>query len=384
MATADAPPTRPRFIAAIAISGAVGLVLGYGVLLVVTGGIALMWETIPQTWETTPAWYIVSVLLIAAGLVFVVRRYVGDSGHSPLAGIKITGLTPKEYVGAILAILASLFGGAVLGPEVALVATGSVVGGLVAKLLGCLDPQSAKRIVGVGALGAILALFVGPLLAGSMSLDGASTTIDLDDVGWAIPVAIIATFAITLARLLGALIMRAGGPGPSLRVLMGAALVIALAAIALEYVSDQRAIYVVTSGEELITELPKLTSVSTVVAILIFKSLAYAVSLGAGFRGGPFFPAMFLGAAAGLLISLLIPNGPSVPAAMTIGVVASVIATAKMSWPIAIVLGLALGFAMGGWALIPSAVVAALIARAVPRWGDRIVAAQSQDVQVGR
>ena len=368
----DEVSTTRRMIPAMIVAGVVGLVLGYGVLLLVNAGIELMWETIPETWESTPVWYVFGVLVVAAVLIYMVRRYVGDDGHSPLGGIKISSLTPKQYLGAILAILLSLFGGAVLGPEVALVATGSVVGGLAAKWMKCTDAKSVKSIVGIGALGAIMALFVGPLLAGSLSLGAQSSSVQFDDLGWAILVAVIATIAISVARLVGFLIARAAGPGPHLRILIGAALVIGSVAILMEYLTGERAIFVVTSGEELITDLPTLTSISTVVAIIAFKSIAYAVSLGAGFRGGPFFPAMFVGAASGLLISLILPNGPGVYSAMTVGVVASVIATAPMKWPIAIALGIAIGFAMGGWTLIPSAVVGAVVARVIPRWGDRI------------
>src|SRR5262249_2828116 len=45
-------------------------------------------------------------------------------------------------------------------------------------------------------------------------------------------------------------------------------------------------------------------SVSTLALLLVFKGLAWSVSLG-NFRGGPTFPALFLGAAAGLLASHL-------------------------------------------------------------------------------
>ena len=63
-----------------------------------------------------------------------------------------------------------------------------------------------------------------------------------------------------------------------------------------------------------------------VVAIIIFKAITYAVSLGSGFRGGPFVPAMFIGATVGLLISLTMgDSGPSVPAALVGAVVASLI-----------------------------------------------------------
>jgi len=122
----------------------------------------------------------------------------------------------------------------------------------------------------------------------------------------------------------------------------------------------------------LITELPKISSVATVVAIIIFKTIAYAVSLGSGFRGGPFFPGMFVGAASGLLISLTLPEGPTVTSAMAVGVVAAVVATAPMKWWVVIVIGVGVGFAMGGWTLIPAAVVGAVVARLIPRWGDRL------------
>ena len=357
------------------IAGVVGLVLGYVALSVVNAGIALVWQTVPSGWESTPIWYVVGVLVIAAVLVYLIRTRIGDGGHSPLAGLAVSGMTPQQYLGAILAILASLFGGVVLGPEVALVATGSVVGTLIAKWMRFGDAKNAKKIIGFGALGAILALFVGPLLAGTLSMDGPPQSIEVAQLGWAIVVAIIATVAVSLARLVAALVARAAGPAPHLGIMVGSALIIAAAAIAMTLVTGESVLYVLTSGEDLITELPTITSVSTVVAIIAFKSLAYAVSLGAGFRGGPFFPAMFVGAASGLLIALALPDGPSVQAAIIVGVVASVIATAPMKWPLAILLGVVIGFAMGTWTLVPAALIGAAVARAIPRWADRIAAA---------
>ena len=162
------------------------------------------------------------------------------------------------------------------------------------------------------------------------------------------------------------------GSGPHLGVLVGASLVVAGSALAVQYLTGESVLFVVTSGEEMITYVPTLTSVSTVALVLAFKALAYAVSLGAGFRGGPFFPAMFVGATAGLLAALALPSGPSIQAAMVVGVVAAVIATAPMKWPIAIVLGIVIGFVMGTWTLVPAALVGAVVARAIPRWADRM------------
>ena len=364
--------TRQRPLPAMLIAAVVSLAVGYVVLELVNAGIRLVWETIPGTWTQTPAWYVIGVLLIAAVLVYLVRRFVADSGHSPIGGIKVSGLTPKEYLGAILAIFASLWGGVVLGPEVALVATGSVIGGIAAKSMRITESKVVTKVVGVGALGGILALFVEPFMSGSMKLGSAPTAIEVDQLGWAVLVALIATVAVTIARLLAALISRASQAGPHLPILVGAALIIAAAALLMQAWTGQAVIYITTSGEDLITDLPTLTSAPTVAAIIALKTIAYAVSLGAGFRGGPFFPAMFVGAASGLLIALVIDGGPSVPAAIVVGVIAAVIATAPMKWPIAISLGVVLGFLMGTWTLVPAAIVGAIVARAIPRLGDRI------------
>ena len=370
--SAPASVTRQRPLPAMLIAGIVSLAVGYVVLELVNAGIRFVWETIPGTWTQTPAWYVTAVLLIAAVLVYLVRRFVGDSGHSPIGGIKVSGLTPKEYAGAILAIFASLWGGVVLGPEVALVATGSVIGGIAAKLMRITESKVVTKVVGVGALGGILALFVEPFMSGTMKLGSAPTAIEVDQLGWAILVALIATLAVTIARFAAALIARASQAGPHLPILVGAALIIAATALLMQAWTGQSITYVTTSGEDLITDLPTLTSASTVATIIALKTIAYAVSLGAGFRGGPFFPAMFVGAASGLLIALVLDGGPSVPAAIVVGVIAAVIATAPMKWPIAISLGVVLGFLLGTWTLVPAALVGAIAARAVPRLGDRI------------
>jgi H+/Cl- antiporter ClcA len=171
-----------------------------------------------------------------------------------------------------------------------------------------------------------------------------------------------------------AVLARATGAGPHLPILIAAALIIGISALIVQSRTGESIVFIVTSGEEFITKLPALTSASTVLAIIIFKAIAYAVSLGSGFRGGPFFPAMFIGAAVGLLISLAMgDSGPSVPAAIVVGVIASLIATAPMKWPIVIILGVVLGLMMGTWTLVPAALVGAVVARLIPRWGDRVV-----------
>ncbi len=368
-------PAARRPIPAMLIAAVISLILGFIVLEIVNAGIITIWETIPEGWATTPAWYIIGLLLVAAVLVYVIRKYVGDAGHSPIGGIKVSSITPKEYVGVILAILASLWGGVVLGPEVALVTTGSMIGGLVAKRMHFTDAADQKKIVGFGALGAILALFIGPALSGSMKLGGAPDNFEIDQLGWAIVVAVVVAIVVTLARTVAALLARATGHGPHLPILIAAAIIVGASALIVHGRTGESILFIVTSGEEFISKLSGLTTISTVVAIIIFKAVAYAVSLGSGFRGGPFFPAMFVGAAVGLLISLARgDSGPSTHAAVIVGVIASLVATAPMKWWIVIVLGVALGLLMGSWALVPAALVGAVVARLIPRWGDRIAA----------
>ncbi len=46
------------------------------------------------------------------------------------------------------------------------------------------------------------------------------------------------------------------------------------------------------------------------IAILIAKMLAYAISQGSGFLGGPIFPTLFIGGTAGVVVHLVIPSVP--------------------------------------------------------------------------
>jgi len=59
---------------------------------------------------------------------------------------------------------------------------------------------------------------------------------------------------------------------------------------------------------------------STLTLLLVFKGLAWAISLG-NFRGGPAFPALFLGASAGVLAAHLpsLSQTPAVAALMAAG-----------------------------------------------------------------
>ncbi|MEZ5116484.1 MAG: chloride channel protein [Candidatus Nanopelagicales bacterium] len=364
MVTESASTARPGLVP-VAVTAVLSLPLGLGVLFLVQGGIAAVWERSED--QPLPAWYVLAVPVVAALLVYAVRRLLGDDGHSPLGGIKVAALTPQQYVNVILAILLTLLGGLVLGPEVAMVSTGGVTGVVVARLA---HSEATEKLAMVGALAALLALFVAPVLTGSVAVEPAQQTLTWSGLLVAVPAAAAATLAVQLSRAGGWLLLRAAGAGPSLWALVLTALVVGGAALAMRAATGADVMFVVTSGEGQIRALAQETSVATVLAVLVAKVVAYGFSLGAGFRGGPFFPAMFVGAAAGIATALAIPGGLPVGAAAVTGVVAATVATAPMGWRTVVILGAVIGFAFGSWPLVPVALVGAVIARLLPRWGD--------------
>jgi H+/Cl- antiporter ClcA len=95
-------------------------------------------------------------------------------------------------------------------------------------------------------------------------------------------------------------------------------------AIAFHATSGKNASEVLFSGQSALPGLvsnPGAWSISALLLLLAFKSIAWGISLGS-FRGGPTFPAMFIGAAAGLLASHL--PGFDLTAAVAVGIGAGV------------------------------------------------------------
>jgi hypothetical protein len=87
---------------------------------------------------------------------------------------------------------------------------------------------------------------------------------------------------------------------------------------------------VLFSGQSAIGPLvadPGAWSLSALALLIAFKGLAYGVSLGT-FRGGPTFPAMFLGAAGGLMAAQL--PGFELTPAVAVGLGAAVVAVLRL------------------------------------------------------
>ncbi|MCH9815479.1 MAG: chloride channel protein [Actinomycetia bacterium] len=356
----SAPRNSPLSLALIAI---LSLGLGYVVFKIVQWLVTSLWTDVPaNTFDGSAPWYYLLALPMVAGvLVALFRR--GADGHNPLGGISAAPISVPDYPFVLAAILATLAGGLVLGPEVALVSTGSVIGGFI----GSKQPNpDMGKAVGVGVIFGLLALVVDPIRTGTLSVgDGGSFAWD----GlWHGAIAAIAT-AILLGVIFAlgkALVAARGGDRPVVWQLALAGLAVGGVAWCYQTWADQPVDLVLTSGEQMIRPMMELGSIGLILATVAAKSLAYWISLGSGFRGGPYFPAMFAGAGFGAVTALIFDAPTQGPALA--GLLAAMAYLAKTKWVFTVVLALALGFILGGLALIPVALLGAAIGKLIPRF----------------
>jgi hypothetical protein len=131
---------------------------------------------------------------------------------------------------------------------------------------------------------------------------------------WTVGLAAATAIAVFVVLELGRWTLRAAERRP-FPATIAAAVVVGLLAIMFELITDEPAGAVLFSGEVALAPLVNPAAPiaeSAVVWLLLFKGAAWGLSLGA-FRGGPTFPAIFLGAAAGLLAADL-PGYAEAPA----------------------------------------------------------------------
>ncbi len=327
-----------------------------------------------------PNWWYLVVLAIA-GLITAaaITRLPGNGGHTPANGLSTEQVGPEALPGVILAALASIGLGAVVGPEAPLIAIGGGLGILAGRRLQR-DPQQQQVVDIVAAsstFAAVSFLFGSPLIAsiilieaiglggsqlrvvlvpglmaagigslvsvGMGSWTGLSTSDisigvlplqefarpDLTDFLWTIPFAAAVAVLVVVIFALGKRLVEAVRRQPLLLTAAGG-LIVAGLAIAYSEITNHTVNDVLFSGQEEVGTLvshASTYSVGALLAILAFKGLAYSISL-AGFRGGPIFPAIFLGAAAGLAASHL-PGFETTPA-VAVGIGAATAAALRL------------------------------------------------------
>src|SRR6476619_7698467 len=123
--------------------------------------------------QAEPVWWPLPVLAVGGALTGLAIRYLpGTGGAHPAEGFTThRAPTPAELPGVILAALATLIFGAVLGPEAPLIAIGSGLGVLAVQLTARdAPPMAAAVIAAAGSFASISALVGSPLIGAFLLL----------------------------------------------------------------------------------------------------------------------------------------------------------------------------------------------------------------------
>ncbi len=334
-----------------------------------------LWHDLPDALGHSSApWYLVVGLPVVGAAVVVVARLLlpGDGGHSPLEGLSMAPTPLANGPGVALAALGTLPFGAVLGPEAPVIALGSVVG-VAAARISPVGQQGTKVLASAGGFAAISALFGGPLVAGMLLVEGGIGMgvmllpvllpglvaagigylvfvgfgswggleapglvvsdlplydgVHLLDLIVAVVIGVIGALTALVARRLAE---RVDGLGGSLGVpglLLGGGLAVGLLAeLGGQLGADPTDI--LFSGQASLNAVTSADSTKIVAILLVAKLLAYAVSLGCGFRGGPVFPAIFLGVALASLTVVAFDVSPTL--AIAVGTAAGAAAQTRL------------------------------------------------------
>lgn len=328
-----------------------------------------------------PTWWPLPVLAVGSLLVaLAITRLPGHGGHIPAMGLSASGPSgPNVLPGIILAGAATLASGLVLGPEAPLIAIG---GGLAALTISLArrdaPPQVLMLVTAAGSFSALSFIFASPMIAAVLLIEaiglggpklrvvlvpgliasGIGTLVSLGvgslsglsskdyslgplplsplghlepaQFGWTIALALVVAVVASFVQRGGLLTYRAVSRRQLVVLLPAIGLIIGGLAIAFSQITGKSVDEVLFSGQD---QLPGLISqagtwsLAALAWVILFKGLAYALSLGS-FRGGPVFPALFLGAAGGIMCSHL-PGFP-LAAAVPVSIGAAMVAMLRL------------------------------------------------------
>ncbi len=414
----NAPPDptellrSPAYVGLLLFGAIVGVpvaVVAYFFLKAVAEVQQFVFTTLPEDlgFDSQPAWWPILPLVLAGLLVALTIRFLpGEAGHKPAEGFKTGGpVAPIELPGIFLASFTTLSLGVVLGPEAPLIAIGSGLGVLAVRLIKRDAPQMAAMVVGGAGSFAAIASLLGSPLAGAFllmeaaGLGGAMIGVVLvpgllaAGVGSLIYVGLnswtgFGTFSLAISDippvgtptvsqflwaiaigLLGALvgvgITRAAmffQPIVERRMLVlmpVVGLFIGLVTMVFVLVTDRTSADVLFSGQDQLAPLIDNAAgwtVGALVLLVVCKTLAYSAAL-TSFRGGPVFPAMFIGAAGGMALSHL----PGLPMIAGVAMGIGAVTVAMLNLPLVSVLLVILFLQADGLQLTPVVIVAVTV-----------------------
>jgi H+/Cl- antiporter ClcA len=358
---------------------------------------------------TAPAWWPLPMLLIGGVLTALAIQYLpGTGGASPDAGFAVhPPPKPIELPGVICAALASLAFGAVIGPEMPLIALGSGLAVLATKAARRRPvPEQGVRVLGAAGGFAAIATLLGSPITGAFLLMEASglggalmglilvpgllaagvgalifvgldsltglgtfslavtglppyTRPDVAQFGWAIVIGVAAAL-LGPAILWLSMTLHRYAEKWTMIVLPLAGLAVAVLTIIYTQATGKPSSDMLFSGQDDISPLihnAASYSAGALLLLLVCKSLAYGVSI-SSFRGGPIFPALFVGAAGGVLMSHL-PGLPLV-AGVAMGIGAMTVGVTKL--PLTSVLIASLLLLSDAAKVMPLVIVAVVVA----------------------
>ncbi len=414
------------YVRTLVLAALLGVPVAFGAVLFQTAIhdlIHLIWEVIPEElgWSEPSWWYVVLVPGLAGLLVAAALRLPGHGGHSPLDGLGADPIPPIALASILPAALVTLGFGLVLGPEAPLIALGLALGALLVKLIR-MEGTGAQLLVLSGAFAAIAALFGGPLVAAFLlfevtaasgkiparqigrallpgfvaagtgalvftGVDGWSglhqtnlalpalppyDSVRIVDLAWCMLIAVVVAAVIVALRHVAHGIAVQSRLNP-VALLVAAGLAVGALAVVFRGTADRPVDLVLFSGQ---AELPAVVaegSAWVLVLLVATKGLAYALSLGAGFRGGPVFPAIALGVACAMVAANVLPGLDTTPA-VAAGIAAGTTAVLRVPFTAVLLVSLLMG--ESAFDVAPIAVLAAavgwLAATALPNPEDRV------------
>lgn len=385
------PPADPaailrsrNFVAVLVIAAVIGVLVSlvsWGLLELIHQIQIGVFSDLPDTlgYSSVPWWYYVVVLGLAGlPVAFAIARLPGHGGHVPAFGLQMGGNEPEVVPGVALAALATLGLGLVLGPEAPLITIGAGLAAYAVKLAKRdAPPQLLMVMAAAGSFAAISVIFQSPIVAailiveasglggatlplilipglvaagigsvifmGMANWTGLSTqayslvplqmpkfsVITWELIAWTIALGLAGAIVTQLVRRIGLAGVKLVPARPFVWVPL-AGLVVAGLAILFEQTTTHGAQQVLFSGQDALPGLvdnPGAWSVGALLMVILCKGVAWGVCLSA-FRGGPTFPAIFLGAAGGIAASHL--PGMSLSPAVAVGIGVMVVSFLKL------------------------------------------------------
>ncbi len=206
-------------------------------------------------------------------------------------------------------------------------------------------------------------------------------SIRLADLAWGIVLSVAIAGLVVGIRHLAHGVAAGAKRRPELALVVAGALV-GVVAVVFRAVADRPVDLVLFSGQAEMPDVIAESSAWVLVLLVVAKGLAWALSLGAGFRGGPVFPALAVGVALAMVAADVLPGLGTTPA-VAIGLAAGTAAVLRAPFTGVLLATLLLG--SSAYDVTPIAVFAAatgwLVAVALPNPEDRL--REAADAPVG-